>query len=188
LNQQVGVASNGRDAADRIREESLETEEEHQEEEYATRLAAREHFELLEQNTRLRPVVVDTRRGFDQFQQIRETLARLELTDGMGLDRLVLEMLPRLPRDATVIAILPRVPIETSLALGHLRRQGFAVSAVLVGMADDGSDTRAVAHGRLLAEGIRDVRYVNTDADVMALGDRAAVAGPAEYQFQTQLA
>jgi uncharacterized protein (DUF58 family) len=188
LNQQVGIASNGRDAADRIREESLETEEQHKEEEYATRLAAREHFELLEQNTRLRPVVVDTRRGFDQFQQIRETLARLELTDGMGFDRLVLEMLPRLPRDATVIAILPRVPIETSLALGHLRRQGFAVSAVLVGMADDGSDTRAVAHGRLIAEGVRDVRYVNTDADVMALGDRAAVAAPTEYQFETQLA
>ncbi len=55
-------------------------------------------------------------------------------------------------------------------------------------MADDGSDTRAVAHGRLIAEGVRDVRYVNTDNDVMALGDRAAVAMPADYQFQTQLA
>ncbi|HEY2786804.1 MAG TPA: DUF58 domain-containing protein [Fimbriiglobus sp.] len=188
LNQQIGIASNGRDAADRIREESLQTEEALKEEEYHTRLEAREHFEMKEKNDRLRPVVVDTRRGFDQFQQIRETLARLELTDGMGFERLVIEMLPRLPRDATVIAILPRVTVEMSLALGHLRRQGFAVSALLIGMADDGSDTRAVAHGRLIAEGVRDIRYVNTDNDVMALGDRAAVAMPADYQFQTQLA
>ncbi len=116
LNQQIGIASNGRDAADRIQEESLQTEEEHAEE-YTTRFQAREHFEMKEKNDRLRPVVVDTRRGFDQFQQIRETLARLELTDGMGFERLVIEMLPRLPRDATIVAILPRVTVETSLAL-----------------------------------------------------------------------
>ena len=101
--------------------------------------------------------------------------------------QLVVEVAPRLPKDATVIALLPRVPVETALALGILRRQGFAVSAVLIGIAEDGSDDRAVAAGRLLAEGIRDVRFVNTEAELMALGDRSALTPP-EYGFLTQLA
>jgi uncharacterized protein (DUF58 family) len=187
LNQQIGLASNGRDATERIREEALE----HQPDKpdgYATRGAARDKFAEKDKTDRLRPVVVETRRGYDQFQKIRETLARLELTDGMTFDRLVLEMGPRMPRDATVIALLPRVPVETSVALGQLRRQGFAVSVVLVGMADDGSDTRAVAAGRLMAEGIRDVRFVNSDVEVMALGDKAAGPVPAEYAVAADLA
>jgi hypothetical protein len=32
------------------------------------------------------------------------------------------------------------------------------------------------------------VRFVNTEAELMALGDRGAAAGPAEYGFQVGLA
>lgn len=190
LNQQVGVASNGRDATDRIREEAVDAAKVRAAEavEYETRHSAREHFEEREQNDRLRPVAVETRRGYDQFQKIRETLARLELTDGMSFAQLVVEMGPRMPKDATVIAVLPRVPVETSVALGQLRRQGFAVSVVLVGIADDGGDARVQAHGRLVAEGIRDVRYVNTEAELMALGDRAAMPVPSDYLVSAPLA
>ncbi|MFO0936483.1 MAG: DUF58 domain-containing protein [Gemmataceae bacterium] len=188
LNQQVGLASNGRDAVDRIRVETLSAADRPATAEFATRLAAREGFELKENDNRLNPVVVPTRRGLDQFQQIREPLARLELTNGMTFDRLVLEMLPRLPRDATVICLLPRVPVETSLALGHLRRQGFAVSVLLIGLADDGSDARVVAAGRLLAEGIRDVRFVNTETELMAIGDRSMMPTPSEYGVSAALA
>lgn len=188
LNQQVGMASNGRDAVDRIREETLAATERETTKDYATRLAAREGFELKEEDDRLQPVVVGTRRGIDQFQQIREALARLELTDGMKFDRLVIEMLPRLVRDATVICLLPRVTIETSLALGHLRRQGFAVSVLLIGIAEDGSDARVVAAGRLLAEGIRDVRFINSETELMSIGDRSAMGTPTEYGFSAALA
>lgn len=189
LNQQIGVASNGRDATDRIREEALTKPEAKPDDEgFANRYDARARFEEKEQSDRLRPVVVETRRGFDQFQQIREMLARLELTDGRTFAEFAIEMGQRMPRDATVIAILPRVPVETSVALGQLKRQGFAVSAVLIGLADDGSDTRAVAAGRLIAEGIRDVRYVNAESDIMALGDRNAVPSPAEYGVNVELA
>lgn len=188
MNQQVGLASNGRDAAERIREEAIDAAKGPQPETgYATRTEARERFEWLDQSNRLRPVVVETRRGYDQFQRIREALARLELTDGMAFPQLVLEMGPRLPKDATVIAILPRVPIETSLALGILRRQGFAVSAILVGMADDGSDDRAQGYGRLLTEGIRDVRFVNSEQELMMLGERSA-GGPSAYNVAVELA
>ena len=50
-----------------------------------------------------------------------------------------------MPRDATVIAILPRVPVETAVALGTLRRQGFAVTAILIGLDDDAASSRPTA-------------------------------------------
>lgn len=189
MNQQIGFASNGRDATDRIREEATQSAKTEAAEatEYKTRGDAREVFEEKKANNRLKPVIVETRRGYDQFAQIRETLARLELTDGLTFAQLLMEAAPRIPRDATLVAILPRVPVETSIALGQLRRQGFAITAILVGLADDGSDIRVVAHGRLLAAGIRDVRFVNSDFDLQKLGDRAALPVPADYQVTAAL-
>ena len=189
LNQQLGLASNGRDAAERIRIEALdEPVETAAQSSYETRGGARDRFELDADSTRLRPVVVGTRRGFDQFQQVRETLARLELTDGSTFAQMLLEVAPRLPRDATLVAVLPAVSVETAVALGMMRRQGFAISAVLIGLADDGTDDRAVAVGRLAAEGVRDVRLVDSEALLALLGDRAAAGVPADYGFQTTLA
>ncbi len=186
LNQQIGFASNGRDAAERIRDEALEkaTPEEESEEGFETRNEARARFEEVAQTDRLRPVQVTTRRGYDQFNQIRESLARLELTDGMTFSRLVVEVAPRMPKDATVIAILPQVSVETSIALGQLRRQGFAISVILVALTDD---DKPVAHGRLLAEGIRDVRYIANEDELLSLGERHA-GGPAVYNVAVTLA
>jgi hypothetical protein len=184
LNQQLGLASNGRDAADRIREESLARQPQAGKG-YDTREAARSRYELLEQTDRIRPVVVETRRGIDQFQKVREALARLELSDGMSFAQLALEMAPRMPRDATIIAILPRVPVESAIALGTLRRQGFAVTAILVGLDEP---QKLESHGRLLAETVRDIRYVNTEAELMALGGNTAAPGPAAYAVDIPLA
>ncbi len=186
LNQQVGLVSNGHDAADRIRIESLAAETPEAEAEgHATREEARERFEMGAESDRLRPLVVETRRGFDQFQQIREALARLELSDAMDFARLCLEMVSRMPRDATAIAILPRVPVETAIALGTLRRQGFAVTAILIGL-DEGEIL--LAHGRLLAETVRDIRYVNTVEELAHLGGNTAAPGAAAYAVDIPLA
>lgn len=186
LNQQVGFASNGRDAADRIREESLDAESpETQTAGHATREAARERFTMNDDSDRLRPVVVETRRGFDQFQKIREALARLEITDGMTFAQLCLEMSARMPRDATVIAILPQVSVESAIALGTLRRQGFAVTAILIGLDDN---DKLVAHARLLAETVRDIRYANTVEELSHLGGNTAAPGPAAYAVDIPLA
>ncbi|MFL5339001.1 MAG: DUF58 domain-containing protein [Gemmataceae bacterium] len=151
LGQQVGLATNGRDAADRLK---LKTKGSLA---FQTRQAARSEVESLEENERLKPQQVETRRGVEQFQRIRELLARVELTDGMPFSHFVLEITPRLPRDATVIAILPDVPVETAVTLSNLQRQGFAVSVVLV-MID--TDNIEKAYGRLWAEGVRDVRHL----------------------------
>lgn len=183
LNQQVGLGSNGRDAADRIREDALAKQPESARVDgYETRDEARRRYELLEENDRVRPVVVETRRGFDQFQKIREVLARLEVSDALSFARLALELAPRMPRDATVIAILPKVPVETAVALGTLRRQGFAVTAVLIGLTDG---EQIDAHGRLLAETVRDIRYVNTEEQLGMLGTNRTAGAPATFSAES---
>jgi uncharacterized protein (DUF58 family) len=186
LNQQVGLASNGRDAADLYRYQvNVQKGTDEEVAGYDTRDEARREGEADEASDRLRPVVVETRRGIEQFQRIREALARLEFTDGLTFAGLVLEVSPRLPRDATVIAILPAVSIETSTTLGNLRRQGFAVSAILIGLSDD---ELLVAHGRLLAEGVRDVRHVNSEEELGMLGDQAPATGMNPYKLEVALA
>ncbi|HEV3256822.1 MAG TPA: DUF58 domain-containing protein [Gemmataceae bacterium] len=175
MGQQVGLVTNGRDAADRIRLEGWEQD-------YRTRQAARKTPAMLEDSDRLEPLVVETRRGVEQFHRIRETLARVELTDGLPLPQLILETSSRLPRDATVVALLPDAPVETALALGNLRRRGFAVSAVLITME---SNRLEQAYGRLLAEGITDVRHLRNEAGLPALC-RHEVAGATPYLLVTE--
>ncbi len=155
MGQQVGLVTNGRDAADRIRQEGWAHD-------YRTRQAALQSASMAEESERLQPLVVETRRGVEQFQRIRETLARVELTDGLTLAQLVVETASRLPRDATVVAILGDVTAETALALGNLRRRGHAVTAILIIF---GEEKQEGALGHLLAEGI-DVRSVRDEVSL----------------------
>lgn len=176
MGQQVGLVSNGRDAADRIRLEGGEQD-------YRTRKAVRRDTGMRDRSERLQPLVVPTRRGVEQLQRIRETLARIELTDGLTLPELVVEAASRLPRDATVVALLADVPVATSLALGNLRRRGFAVTAVLLMLSDEQLEK---AYGRLLAEGIRDVRHLKDEAGLPQLC-RQQAQHPAPYDMAVSL-
>lgn len=155
LGQQVGLVTNGRDAADRIRQEGWTHD-------YRTRDAALASAAMAEESDRLQPLVVETRRGPEQFHRILETLARVELTDGLTVPQLVVETASRLPRDATVAAVLGEVTAETALALGNLKRRGYAVTALLVIF---GEEKQEAALARLLAEGI-DVRDVHDEASL----------------------
>jgi uncharacterized protein (DUF58 family) len=179
LGQQVGLVTNARDAVDRIRDRPrVGTRGMGTVSEFETRQAAREAAAMRERSERLQPLVVETRRGVEQFQRIRETLARVELTDGMTLPQLLLETAPRLPRDATVVAVLGDVPIEASLALGNLRRQGFAVTAILVSLD---ADRLEKGYGRLLAEGVRDVRHLPSEAALATLCQQQLIAPAAGW-------
>lgn len=157
MGQQVGLVTNGRDAADRIRQEGWDCD-------LRTRDAARKAAGMAETSERLRPVVVATRRGPDQVMRVLEMLARLELTDGLDLTQLIAETTSQMPRDATVVAILPRVTEPQAVALGNLKRQGFAVSAAL-NLYEEYDF--AQASGPLLAQGI----------ETRHLRDEPAVAG-----------
>lgn len=144
LGQQAGLITNARDAADRIRVEGWQYD-------LRTREAARQAGSMIPDSDRLAPLVVETRRGPEQVMRIIKTLARVELTDGLTLPQLIAETHPRMPRDATVLAILPRVTDAEAVALGALRRSGYAVAAVInVWERQDFAD----ASGPLLAQGI----------------------------------
>jgi uncharacterized protein (DUF58 family) len=156
MGQQIGLVSNGRDAADRIRVEGWDRDP-------RDRGTARTGAEMVEKSERLRPVIVPTRRGSEQLQRIRETLARVELTDGLTFAGLVAETVGRLPRDATLVAVLPDASEETAITLGNLRRQGFAVTVILVALDANAIQT---AYGRLLSENLRDVRHLKEEAEV----------------------
>ncbi len=157
LGQQIGLVTNGRDAADRVRLEGWDGDS-------RTRDVARRAGAMTAHSDRLLPVVVPTGRSPECFQQILATLARLELTDGLTLPQLIQETESHLPRDATVIVILPRATPDDAIALGNLRRSGFAVTALL-NLYDDYEF--AMAAGPLMAEGV----------DARPLKDRAGIAG-----------
>jgi uncharacterized protein (DUF58 family) len=124
MGQQVGLVTNGRDAADRIRTEGWRHDQ------FVNRRAALAAG-MLEKSERLRPVIVPTRRSNTQLTEILHTLARLEKTDGMSFAQLVTEAASQLPMSAPVIAILTQVTPEMAVSLGNLRRRGMAVAAII---------------------------------------------------------
>jgi uncharacterized protein (DUF58 family) len=160
MNQPVGLVTNGRDAADRIRlrDEIMRRQNVPQ----ANRAATLELAAMRERDDRLRPVIVPARRGVDVFARLREVLARVELTDGLTFDQLLIEAEPRLPRDATVVAVLGCATPAMAVALGHLKRQGYAVSVVLLAFDEIERIDNA---GPLLAEGLP-VRSVSDEAEL----------------------
>ncbi len=149
MGQQVGLVTNGRDAAERIRREGWSHDQ------MRTRREA-QAISAAHKDHRLRPVVVPTRRSSTQLRQILETLARIEKSQALPFDRLVLETASRMPHSATVIALLTNVTTEAALALGNLRRRGMAVTAI-VNVFDEYDFARVA--GPLVAERI-EVRHL----------------------------
>ena len=158
MGQQVGLVTNGRDAADRIRQEGWAHD-------HRSRQDAVAAASVRERSDRLAPLVIETRRGPEQLLRILETLARVELTDGLTLPQLIEESASRMPRDATVIAILPGASIESAFALGSLKRRGFAVTVILnLFETHDFADAAAP----YLAEGI-EVRHLRDEMSIVEI-------------------
>jgi len=125
-----GMATNGRDAADRIRTEGFRGDHrigDH----FQVRGAAGESATMLRKNDRLRPVVIDVDRGPMHLKAIVRTLARLERTDGLTLADFLIETESRLSNETTLLVILQEAPEATVAALVNLSRRGWAVSVVL---------------------------------------------------------
>jgi uncharacterized protein (DUF58 family) len=170
MGQQIGFVSNGRDAADRIREEGWRAE-------FATRADAQQRARDPLANDRLRPVRIETRKGSEKMGQILETLARLEHTDGLEFSEMLASAISQIPRDATVVPVLRQVTPAMAIALGGLVRRGFLVTAVIVAFEKDAIPDWAQPPewaGLLLAQGI-DFRLVNSEESVMNLCAEAVV-------------
>lgn len=128
--QQIGFLTNGRDAADRIREEGWQAD-------FLTRKDALRKASIPKENTRLRPVVVAASKGEAQFSTLLSTLARLEFTDGLDFAAMLRDVTPQIRRDTTLVAIVSAVTAESAAALGQLRRLGQPVTAVMVAFGKD---------------------------------------------------
>ncbi|HUP81962.1 MAG TPA: DUF58 domain-containing protein, partial [Pirellula sp.] len=156
MNQPFGLVSNGRDAVDRVRQMRLERD-------FSDRSSVRADVEMNAKSNRLRPVVVDARTGPEQFAEVHRTLARLERTDGLRFENLLMETQYRLSRQLSVLVIVQQVGDSMALALGLLRRRGFAVSAIVNQHEKDGLQDSVA-------------RLVAYHIPVFALPDEAAIA------------
>ena len=125
LGQPVGFVTNGRDAVDRIRPEGPAME-------FSTRHAARVAAQEEDPNDRLRPIMLPISRGEESYLGILDTLARLELTDGLHFDSLISEVRPRLPRNATLLVVAPAITETVAVALAELNQQGLSVAVIWV--------------------------------------------------------
>lgn len=169
--QQLGFATNGHDAADRVRREGWALE-------FHTRRQAQERTAMRASSDRLRPLQIQTGRNPGLPHDIRTLLARLEPGQGLRFAELIREVQSRLPRDATVLAVLGEADMSTALALGQLRRQGYAVTAIVVVFDEPDCSEWAqppdwMAH--LMAERIP-FRRLATREDLARLGDYSTAA------------
>jgi uncharacterized protein (DUF58 family) len=167
---QVGLVTNGRDAAERIKHEGWKGE-------FTTRDGAHQKTRETTSNERLKPIVVPTRKGADQITTILETLGRLETSKGLEFCKLIQESAHFLPRDATVIPILRDISPEAALALGMLRQRGYAVTVVLIQFDEGYSPQWAKAPSwaePIIAQGLEFVTISNED-ELAALSTLALV-------------
>lgn len=168
--EQIGLVSNGRDAADRIRLFGWIAE-------FTTRREAQKRAASIVPNDRLQPVTLPARKGPEQFENILDALARLEPTDGLNFAHLIEETLPKIRRDATLVAVLRNVTPDTAIALGELVRRGFVVTAIIIAfdqfVTPDWAQPPEWA-ALLLAQGV-DFRIVTTEESITELCAEAIV-------------
>jgi len=166
LNQPVGLLSNGRDAADRIRSEGIDHD-------YRTRGAARDGAAMRDADDRLRPVIANADRGPAHFGELRRLLARLELSDGLSLGETLVGNQSRLAHDTTLIVISPRCDHSTSAMLIDMKRRGWAITVVI--NTQDINDY-AASSGALLAAGIESIQLAD-EASLPLVTSRASIRG-----------
>ncbi len=143
-NEPVGMATNGRDAADRIREEGWVGD-------HRVRGEAAAAASMRSENERLRPVLLPPSRGAPHLNEIVRTLARLERTDGLTLSELLVECESQLSSETTLLVILQLCTPETIAALIGLQQRGRAVAVII--NTHDINDYSAIA-GPLIASRI----------------------------------
>ncbi|HIJ73544.1 MAG TPA: DUF58 domain-containing protein [Candidatus Hydrogenedentes bacterium] len=123
--EQLGMITNGRDAAEIARYEVASKQTLSRDDAAAS---------VVGEGTsdRLSPLSVPTRRSPVQALQIVENLARIVPTDGLGIIDLLMSEFRRLPRDAALLPVVPRVTDKLALALAGLKLSGFAVSVFYI--------------------------------------------------------
>lgn len=154
MNQPLGLATNARDAADRIRTEGFRTD-------FRTRNAAQQRLAMRDTDSHLNPICLAPSRGPVHYREVQRTLARLEMTDGLTLPETFIQLESRLARDTTLIVIIQQCDLALADTLTGFSRRGWAVVAVINTFAED--DFSLVA-GPLIAGGVQVVHLVDQDS------------------------
>ncbi len=128
MGEPFAMATNGRDAAERIRTDRRTAMA-------ANRSEASAAARTDGVNDRLRPIVTDVGRDEEHFKSILRTLARLERTDGLTLAEMLIESRDRISSETTLIVVLQKAPAESLQALLQLHNRGREV-AVIINTAD----------------------------------------------------
>jgi len=122
---ELGLVSNGVDAADVIETATVSVEATNREQ-------ARRLVEQRKQTDRLRPVEVPVRKGGESIMLVMETLARLELSHGQDLAQMISQEHNAWPREDTAVLIVPRLSPELMREVARLKTNGFSVFVLLV--------------------------------------------------------
>ncbi len=153
-NEPIGLATNGRDAADRIRQEGWVGD-------HRVRGSATLAATMLQQSDRLRPIILAPARGPTHLKEIHRNLARLERTDGLTLTELLIECESQLSAETTLLVLLQQATEESIGALIALARRGRAVAVII--NTHDINDYSKIA-GPLIAQRISTHRLSSHDA------------------------
>lgn len=123
------LATNGRDAADRIRAAREQASR------FRNRKSATSQGTMHRQSNRLRPVVLPVDRGPTHLREVTRHLARLERTDGLTLAEFLAESQSQLSDETTLLFIVQSVNESDLAAILSFARRGWAV-AVIVNTAE----------------------------------------------------
>ncbi|MEM8910203.1 MAG: DUF58 domain-containing protein [Planctomycetota bacterium] len=119
-----GLASNARDAADRIRTQGFQGD-------HRVRDSAGAAGAMQGSSDRMRPVLVPVDRGPVQLRHVTQTLARMERTDGMTLAEFLMECQSRLSQETTILMIIQSASEADVASILALARRGWAVSVII---------------------------------------------------------
>lgn len=158
MSQPIGLVTNGRDAADRIRTEGWDGD-------YRTRNSVRQSLSMKDSTNRLRPVLIAAGTGPVHQHEIQHTLARLELTDALSLGQLMIEAESRLARDTTLIIILQQTNLDTVAVLLGMAKRGWSIAIIINTFA---AEDYANAAGPFIAAGLPVMQLID-EAQVPAV-------------------
>ncbi len=152
-NEPFGLATNGRDAADRIRQEGWSGD-------HRLRGEAANAAGMKDENERLRPIMLPPDRGTTHYAELIRSLARLERTDGLTLPELLVECESQLSSETTLLVILQRCDEASIAALIALSRRGRSVTVMI--NTHDINDYSEIA-GPLIASKITTLHLASFD-------------------------
>lgn len=154
LGEPFALATNGRDAADRIRTDGWVGD-------HRVRDAAIDAAAMHSESDRMNPVVIDTGRGPLHLKEVVRQLARLDRTNGLTLAEFLAETESQLSRETTLLVIVQRCTHESIAALVGMARRGWAVGVIV--STHDINDYSASA-GPLIAERIPTFHLAGADS------------------------